>query len=63
MNLFTSPLRRRIEKMIAEIYNQRAENVLKRKGISHKAEEISKLIMEDSRLDAQLKILKEALRK
>lgn len=63
MNLFTSPLRRRIEKMIAEIYNQRAENAIKRNGITHRAEEYSKLLSEDIRLERDVKILREALRR
>jgi hypothetical protein len=63
MILFKSPIRRRAEKMIEEINNQRAEIVIKRQGISHKAEEFSKTIVDENRMNTEVKILTKLLSK
>lgn len=48
MNLFTSPLKKKIQKRIAELTQLRVDNVVQRNGKTHLSEEYSKLLLEDS---------------
>ena len=60
--IFKSRLRTRIEKMISDIDNARADNVIRRKGITHKTEDYSKILMDDNRLAVEKRILEKALK-
>jgi hypothetical protein len=59
---FKSPLRLRIKKTISELIDQKAECIAKRNGKHHRSEEISKLILEESRIDVQIKCLRELIK-
>jgi hypothetical protein len=62
MNFFKSPLRRKIEHRIFELTMMRADNVRARNGITHRAEEYSKLLLEDCKLHDLIKELRELLK-
>jgi hypothetical protein len=49
--------------MIDEITDKRADNAIKRNGITHRAEEYSKLLLEDSNMIIELKLLRKLIRK